>query len=128
MEDSLNVAIYRRCKPDSYKQTSSYDLMEAYYKEFVKAHPGWRFAGYYSDEGNGRTDLQRLLKDCEDGQVGLIVTKSISKFAENMADGMRIIRQLKNLNPPVGVYFECENLNTLDEGADRWLLQWMMFL
>ena len=41
-----------------------------------------------------------------------------------MADSMRIIRRLKNLNPPVGIYFECENLNTLDEEADKWLLQW----
>ena len=126
MQKTINVAVYRRFKPDGIDQEASHALMKAYYEKFIGSRPDWQFAGYYSDEGSGKAGLQKLLQDCETGQIGMVVTKSLSRFAENMADGLRIIRQLKNLKPPVGIYFECENLNTLDDWADKWLLQWMM--
>ena len=42
----------------------------------------------------------------------MIITKSISRFARNTLDCLKYIRQLKEKNVPV--FFEKENINTLD--------------
>ena len=128
MNDVLNVAVYKRVNPDSINQISSYELQNAYYKSYVASHPGWRFAGYYCDEGTKSAGFQRLLQDCEAGKVNFIVTKSVSRFAGSIADCLRVIQQLKKLTPPVGVCFECEGINSLDETAEDQLLQWMQIL
>ena len=46
------------------------------------------------------------------GQVDLVVTKSISRFARNTLDCLKYIRELKDKNIPV--FFEKENINSMD--------------
>ena len=51
-----------------------------------------------------------------DGKIDLIITKSISRFARNTVDCLNTIRKLKANNVPV--YFEKENINTMDSSGE----------
>src|SRR5690606_1450591 len=44
-----------------------------------------------------------------------------SRFARNTLDCLQYIRELKNLPNPVGVYFEKENIDTLDSKSELFL-------
>lgn len=121
------VAPYIRVSTDSDEQTSSYELQKNYFTEYVSAQPGWILVDIYSDEGisgtqiNHREGLQRLLEDCRAGKIDYIITKSISRFARNIVDCLNMIEDLRNLNPPVGVIFETDHIDTLG-GNDSLLL------
>lgn len=54
-----------------------------------------------------------MIEDCKAGKIDLIVTKSVSRFARNVVDCIKYARDLRALSPPVGIYFETENINTL---------------
>ena len=85
----------------------------------MNAQPGWVLVDIYSDEGisgtqiDHREGLQRLLDDCRAGKIDYIITKSISRFARNIVDCLSMIEELSNLNPPVGVIFETDHIDTL---------------
>jgi DNA invertase Pin-like site-specific DNA recombinase/plasmid maintenance system antidote protein VapI len=74
-------------------------------------------AGVYADEAitgtqiDKRLDFQRLINDCMNGDIDMIITKSISRFARNTLDTLKYVRRLKEMN--VAVFFEEENINTL---------------
>ena len=78
----------------------------------------------YADEGISGTSLQhrdafkKMIEDCEGGKIDLIITKSVSRFARNVVDCIRYVRELSSLRPPVGVFFETEHLNTLDPKSE----------
>ena len=115
------VAGYARVSTDSDEQFTSYEAQVDYYTNYIQANPRWEFAGVYTDEGITGTNTKRrdgfnqMVADAMDGKIDLIVTKSVSRFARNTIDCITLVRMLKNLNPPVGVYFETDNLFTLDE-------------
>ena len=90
----------------------------------VSRRANWELADIYADEGISGTSLQhrdnflRMIKDCQDGKIDLIVTKSVSRFARNIIDCIGYVRQLKASYPPIGVFFETENIFTLDENSE----------
>ena len=53
-----------------------------------------------------------MIAACMDGNIDMVITKSISRFARNTLDCLQYIRQLKDKN--ISVYFEKENINTMD--------------
>lgn len=61
--------------------------------------------------------MQQLIEDCKAGKIDLVLTKSIARFARNIVDCLSVIELLKNLNPPVGVKFEADNIYTLDSNG-----------
>ena len=77
----------------------------------------------YADEGisgttiNNRIDFLRMIEDCKAGKIDLIVVKDVSRFARNIKDFMNTVEVLSELDPPVGVFFEKNNLNILDVGT-----------
>ena len=83
---------------------------------------GFSMAGIYADEGisgvstNRREQFKKMIKDCEDGKIDMVITKSISRFARNTQDCLQYSRKLKNLG--IGIYFEKENINTLDAAGE----------
>ena len=117
------VAAYVRVYTDNDEQTSSYELQKNYYTDYIKAQPGWEFVGIYDDEGISGTSLehrkgmQQLIEDCKVGKIDLILTKSIARFARNIVDCLSVIETLKNLDPPVGVKFEADDIYTLDSNG-----------
>ncbi len=59
-----------------------------------------------------RDEFNRMIDECMAGNINMIITKSISRFARNTLDCLQYIRQLKDKNIPV--YFEKESINTLN--------------
>ena len=118
------VAVYVRVSTDSVQQTSSYELQKNYYTSFVESHKNWRLVRIYADEGisgtslNHRDEFNRMIDDCSKGAIDLIVTKSVSRFARNIVDCISMVRRLRSLHPPVGVYFEAEHIFTLKNDTD----------
>ena len=116
----LNVAAYVRVSTDKDEQTSSFELQQSHFTERIQSNPKWNFVGIYADEGISGTELShrkgmlQMLEDCRAGKIDYIMAKSIARFARNVVDCLSIIEELKNMNPPVGVYFEAENFCTLD--------------
>ena len=117
------VAAYVRVSTDNDEQTSSYELQKNYYTEYITGHPGWEFAGVYADEGISGTSIAhrkgmlQMIEDCKAGKIDLIMTKSIARFARNIVDCLSVVDLLKNLEPPVGVQFEADNIYTLDNSG-----------
>lgn len=120
----LRVAAYCRVSTDNEAQAGSYQLQIQYYTEYIQNNPSWIFVGVYADEGlsgtltKKRVQFRQMIKDCRDGKIDLIITKSISRFARNTLDTLRYMRELKNYSSPIGIQFETECLNTLDKGAE----------
>ena len=120
VQSNIRVAAYCRVSTGDESQQTSYTTQKAFYTNLITNKPGWRFAGIYADEAKSgtsrehREDFNRMMADALDGKLDYIVTKSISRFARNTVDTLNCVRQLRQQNPPVGVYFEKENIDTLD--------------
>lgn len=118
----LKVAAYCRVSTDSDEQATSYEAQVAHYTEFIKKNVEWEFAGIYADDGisgtntKKREEFNRMIEECMAGKIDMIITKSISRFARNTLDCLKYIRQLKEKNVPV--YFEKENINTMDSKGE----------
>lgn len=116
IEIKLRVAAYCRVSTDSEEQLVSLETQRLHYESYIKANPNWEFAGIYYDEGisgtkkEKRTELLRMVSDCESKKIDFIVTKSISRFARNTMDCLELVRKLVSIG--VYIYFEKENLNT----------------
>lgn len=121
------VCAYCRVSTDDVNQTSSYELQKNHYEDMIKEHQGWELVGIYADEGISGTSLQhrdefvRMIQDCKAGKIDLIVTKSVSRFARNIVDCIAKVRELANMNPQVGVFFETEHIYTLDNTSEMML-------
>ena len=120
----FRVCAYCRVSTDSDEQLSSYELQQIHYKKLVESHPNWDLKHIYADEGISGTSLKKrdefneMIQACERGEYDLIVTKSVSRFARNLVDCISLIRRLKGLSHPVGVFFETDNLYTLGENTE----------
>lgn len=118
----IKVAAYCRVSTDHEEQKTSYDTQVQHYEQYINENPNWIFSGIYADEGITGTNrykrdrFNQMIEDCKTGKIEMIITKSISRFARNTVDTLQIIRELKNYR--VGVFFEKENINTLDEASE----------
>lgn len=121
------VAAYARVSTLSTEQTSSIEYQTKFYTDKIENTPNWSFAGIYSDEGKSgtsmkrRTEFKRLLQDARNGNIDLIICASVSRFARNISDCIDQVNFLKSNDPkhPVGVYFETENIYTLDPNSSQ---------
>lgn len=115
--ERLRVAAYCRVSTDSEDQLNSYKSQVQHYTEYIAEKDNWVLADIYADEAitgtqtKKREDFQRLIKDCMNGDIDMIITKSISRFARNTLDTLHYVRMLKEKN--IAVFFEEENINTL---------------
>ena len=114
----LRVAAYCRVSTDSDEQATSYEAQVEHYTEYIQKNPDWEFAGIYADDGisgtntKKREEFNHMIDDCKAGNIDMIITKSISRFARNTLDCLKYIRQLKDMNIPV--LFEKESINTMN--------------
>lgn len=118
----LNVAVYARVS--SGKDARSLSAQVSFYSSMIQNHKGWNYAGVYSDEAitgtkETRESFQRLLNDCRDGKIDLVITKSISRFARNTVTLLKTVRELKNLG--VDVHFEEQNIHTISAEGELML-------
>ena len=123
-KSTKRVAVYARVSTDDPNQTSSYELQKNHYTDVVSRHEGWELSEIYADEGISGTSLQhrdafiKMINDCKAGKIDLIITKSVSRFARNIIDCIGQVRELGNMQPPIGVFFETENIYTLNPNSE----------
>lgn len=118
----LRVTYYARVSSDTDEQLNSLDNQIAYYENFIKKNKAWTFVPGYIDEGlsgistKKRKHFNEMISDAKDNMFDLIITKEISRFARNTLDSLQYTREL--LSWGVGVFFQNDNINTLDEDAE----------
>ena len=120
-ERILRVAAYCRVSTDDIDQALSIHLQIQQYMKKIKENPNWKYAGCYVDDGfsgtntDHRQGFQKLMKDCMDGKIDMVITKAVSRFARNLMDCIGWVEALQNHDPPVRVFFEQENLDTMSQ-------------
>ena len=112
----IRVAAYARVSSDKDAAFHSLEAQVGYYRDYVAVHPDWDLISIYSDNGisgttDNRPEFQRMLRDCRDGKIDLVVTKSITRFARNIVVLLQTIRELKLLG--IDCYFEKEDMHSI---------------
>ena len=116
------VAAYARVSTDKDDQLNSLETQVEFFNEYIKSKPDWELVKVYADEGisglsrKNRVQFNQMVEDAKNGQIDIIFSKSISRFARNVIDTLTVTRELKAHN--VCVNLEKENLNTPDPNAD----------
>lgn len=116
------VCAYCRVSTDDIEQKHSYDTQVEEYTKRIMSNPEWEFVKIYADEGISGTDIKKrdsfnqMMDDARAGKIDLILSKSVSRFGRNTLNTISAIRELKALK--IGVFFENENVNTLDEASE----------
>ena len=115
--EQLQVAAYCRVSTDGDEQIESYNSQVRYYTDVIQSKKEWALVDIYADEAitgtmvGKRDNFIRMINDCMNGSIDLIITKSISRFARNTLDVLRYVRMLKDKN--IANQIEEENINTL---------------
>ena len=118
----LRVGAYCRVSTDKTDQANSFESQQRYFKEYIERNPKWELAEIFADEGKSGTSTKkraafnRMIASAKNGELDLIITKEISRFARNTLDSIYYTRELKRIG--VGVIFLNDNINTLDPDAE----------
>lgn len=129
-EKIIRVAAYARVSSDKDAAFHSLEAQKAYYEEYIKKHPNWKLVDIYSDNGISgtiinRPEFQRMLEDCRNGKIDLVVTKSITRFARNTVILLETVRELKALD--IDVFFEKENMHSISPDGELLLTLLAMY-
>ena len=117
------VAAYARVSSGKDAMLHSLSAQVSYYSDYIQNN-GWEYAGVYADEAitgtkDKRDGFQKLLTECRNGNVDMVITKSISRFARNTITLLTTVRELKELG--VDVYFEEQNIHTASADGELML-------
>lgn len=119
------VAVYCRVSTLSEAQEESYETQCAAYQKMISNDPKLELVRIYGDRGisgatiKHRPEFSKMLEDCKNGKVDIVMTKSISRFARNLADCMETIRKLRELS--ISVIFEREGIDTMTTSGEMLL-------
>ena len=120
--DRLRVAAYCRVSTDKEDQRSSLAAQQAFFQSYIQTRPGWVLVEVFADEGlsgtsaKRRPQFTRMVRQAMEGEIDLILTKEVSRFARNTVDTLQITRQLKARG--VGVCFLNDNIDTRDNDGE----------
>lgn len=119
-----NVAAYARVSSAKDAMQRSLAAQISYYSGLIQSHAGWRFAGVFADDGltgtkESREGFQRLLAGCRAGEIDMVITKSISRFARNTVTLLKTVRELKSLG--IDVFFEEQNIHSVSSEGELML-------
>ena len=117
----MRVCAYARVSTGKDAMLHSLSAQVSYYSKIIQSHAGWQYCGVYSDEAmtgtkNQRSGFQQMLEECRKGNIDLIITKSISRFARNTVTLLQTVRELKSLG--VDVFFEEQHIHTLSSDGE----------
>ena len=121
-EKILRVAAYARVSTDKEDQSNSLSSQRNYFAEFITNHENWKLSDVYYDEGisgtqtKNRTGFNQMIQDALNGELDLIITKEVCRFARNTVDTLSYTRQLKEAG--VGVIFTIDNIDTRDSDGE----------
>lgn len=121
---ATRVAAYARVSSGKDAMLHSLLAQISYYSEMIQSHPGWLYAGVFSDEARTgtreeRPGFQRLLSECREEKIDLVVVKSISCLARNTVTLLETVRELRGYG--VDVFFEEQNIHTLSSEGELML-------
>lgn len=120
--DRIRVAAYCRVSTDDDEQLGSFESQKLYYEQKIASNKDWVNAGIFADEAvtgtktDKRSGFQDMIAHCYNGEIDMILTKSISRFARNTVDTLNYVRMLRDRN--IAIFFEKENINTLDMNGE----------
>ena len=121
-EIPLRVTFYARVSSESDEQLNSLGNQVQYYSELIRKNINWTYVDGYVDEGlsaattKKRENFHRMVEDGKAGLFDLVITKEITRFARNTLDSIKYTREL--LSSGVAVFFQNDNINTLDEDSE----------
>lgn len=116
------VAAYCRVSTDNRDQANSFESQQKYFREYIENHPDWELSEIFADKGvsgtstKHRKEFLRMIEYAKNGQIDLIITKEISRFARNTLDSISFTRELRRYG--VGVIFVLDNLDTRDPDSE----------
>lgn len=122
MEKIIRVAAYARVSTDKDDQANSLVSQKGYFSDYITNHEGWQLKQVYYDEGitgtntKKRTGFNQMINDAMSGEIDLILTKEVSRFARNTVDTLSYTRKLKD--DGVGVIFTIDNIDTRDPDGE----------
>jgi len=118
----LRVGAYCRVSTDREDQANSFESQRRYFREYIEQQPNWELTNIFADEGKSGTSTKKrisfnnMIEAAKRGELDLIITKEISRFARNTLDSIYYTRELKRIG--VGVIFLNDSINTLDPDAE----------
>ena len=118
----MRVTFYARVSSEKDEQLNSLDNQISYYTNLIGENKNWEYVPGYIDEGLSgmstakRENFHRMIDDAKSGRFDLVITKEITRFARNTLDSIKYTREL--LSCGVGVFFQNDNINTLDEDSE----------
>lgn len=118
------VCAYARVSTDNLNQEDSLGFQVQYYEHMISEDPTYELVGIFADKGisgaiANRPEFQKMLELARQGQIDVIITKSISRFARNTAIMLSVSRELKEIG--VEIIFEKENISTLSGDGELML-------
>lgn len=121
---ALRVCAYARVSTGKDAMLHSLSAQVSYYSKMIQDHCGWVYCGVYTDEAvtgtkEERAGFQRMIQECRQGRIDLVITKSISRFARNTVTLLETVRELKSLG--VDVFFEEQNIHTMSADGELML-------
>lgn len=122
MKHDLRVAAYARISTDKDDQANSLESQKKYFADYIRMHEGWRLTSVYADEGisgtqtKNRAGFHAMIDAALRGEVDLILTKEVCRFARNTVDTLSYTRQLKDAG--TGVIFTIDNIDTREPDGE----------
>lgn len=118
----LKVAAYCRVSTDKEDQANSLINQKKYFSDYINKNENWSLKEIYYDDGISGTSIKhrdgfnRMIADALEGEINLIITKEVSRFARNTVDTLSYTRKLKDNN--IGVFFINDNIDTRDPDGE----------
>ena len=119
------VAAYARISMESERMNHSLSAQISYYSSLIQKNPDWQYAGVFADDGISgtgiakRDEFKRMIEAADNGEIDIILTKSIQRFARNTVDLLETVRHLKDIG--VEVRFEKEHINSMSGDGELML-------
>ncbi len=121
-KSKLRVAAYCRVSTDKDDQTNSLISQRKYFADYITHHDDWVLSDVYYDEGISGTQTKKragfnaMIEEAMQGEIDLILTKEVCRFARNTVDTLSYTRKLKDNG--VGVIFIIDNIDTRDSDGE----------
>ena len=125
IKEKKKVAAYARVSMESERMNHSLSAQISYYSSLIQKNPDWQYAGVFADDGVSgtgtakRSEFRRMIETAENGEIDIILTKSIQRFARNTVDLLETVRHLKDIG--VEVRFEKEHINSMSGDGELML-------
>ena len=109
-----SVGIYARVSTNSKEQLDT---------RLASAHRTWFVADIFIDVGTAKTgstreEFNRMIRECENGHIDIVLTKSISRFGRDTVETLEAVRKIKDAGKRI--IFERDKIDT--ETVDSELL------